>query len=374
MNVLVTGARAPIAADLARALSLAGHRVWAADSLRWPLGAASPFVAGVVRLPAPRRDFARFGAELRAACERLALDAIVPTSEEVFWLAGVRASLPPQVDLRTSALPVLAQLHHKGEFARLATAHGYGAAENIELASEADVAALREPQRYVFKPIYSRFAARTLLAPTARELALLRPTEAEPWLAQTRVSGRELCAYNVAHSGRLLLHVAYEPLVRHGVGASISFGPVEHAGLRVLCERLVAATKFTGQISFDVIETASGQLVALECNPRGTSGVHLAAQHPLALAAAVLGQLTTPLPSLACEPRLLHVPLLLGHPSTWLRWRADRRRDALRAAGLSLGAQLRALAELSCLALRQRTSLARASTADFEWNGEPMHG
>lgn len=373
MNVLVTGARAPIAADLARALSIAGHRVWVSDSLRWSLGAASPFVAGYVRLPAPRRDFGRFCTALAGAGERLALDAIVPTSEEVFWLAGARHRLPPGVDLRTSALPVLARLHHKGEFAQLAGSLGCGAAENIVLTSRADVAALREPARHVFKPVYSRFAARTLLAPTPRQLARLAPTPAAPWLAQTRVAGRELCAYNVAHDGRLLLHIAYTPLVRHGVGASISFGPVEHAGLRELCARIVAATEFTGQISFDVMETGDGRLVALECNPRGTSGAHLAAQHPAAFAAALLGQTTAPADMLPTEPRLLRVPLLLSQPSAWRRWRECRERDALRAAGLPLHAQLLALAEMTRLALRERSSLARASTADFEWNGEAMH-
>lgn len=372
MNVLVTGARAPIAADLARALALAGHRVWVSDSLRWPLAAASPFVAGFVRLPPPRREFDQFRSKLAGACARLAIGAIVPTSEEVFWLAGARQDLPVSVDLRTSPLPVLARLHHKGQFARLATSLGYGAPETIELTAPADIAALRDPGRYVFKPAYSRFAASTLLAPTARELAGLRPTVAEPWLAQTRIAGRELCAYNVAQEGRLLLHVGYEPLVRHGVGASISFGPVEHPPLRELSARVIAATGFTGQISFDVIAAPDGRLVALECNPRGVSGVHLAAQHPKVIAAAVLGQLPAPAPALAFEPRLLRIPLLLSHAPAWRRWRECRERDALRAAGLSVGGQLRALSELTLLALRHRTTLARASTVDFEWNGEPM--
>lgn len=374
MNVLVAGARAPIAADLARALSLAGHRVWATDSLRWPLAAASPFIAGYVRLPPPRQAFGRFCDELAATCTRLAIEAIVPTSEEVFWLGGARDRLPPRVDLRTSPLPLLARLHHKGKFARFAATLGYGAPAAIELHSPADVAALRNPSRYVFKPVYSRFAARTLLSPSARELARLHPSAAEPWLAQTRIHGRELCAYNVAHDGRVLLHVGYEPLVRHGFGASISFGPVDHAGLRELSARIVAATGFTGQISFDVIESIDGGLVALECNPRGTSGVHLAAQHPKILATAVLGQLTTPVASLAFEPRQLHVPMLLNHPPAWRQWREGRERDALRAAGLSLGSQVRSLLEMTLLAARHGTSIARASTADFEWNGEPMHG
>ena len=38
--------------------------------------------------------------------------------------------------------------------------------------------------------------------------------------------------------------------------------------------------QFTGQIAFDFIQSHDGQIYALECNPRATSGVHLLASHP----------------------------------------------------------------------------------------------
>jgi len=41
MNILVTGARAPIAADIAKALAQSGHKVWMADNLRTPISASS---------------------------------------------------------------------------------------------------------------------------------------------------------------------------------------------------------------------------------------------------------------------------------------------------------------------------------------------
>jgi hypothetical protein len=137
--------------------------------------------------------------------------------------------------------------------------------------------------------------------------------------------------------------------------------------------RIVAATGFTGQISFDAIETDRG-LVALECNPRGTSGVHLAVQQPAALAAALLGQSVAP-PALAgLEPRLLLLPLLLSQPRL-LFTRSGRQAlaaacDALASAGVGLWPQVRALAELATHAARRRQSLALASTHDIEWNGE----
>ena len=138
MNIVVTGARAPVAADIAKALALAGHRVWASDSLVAPVSAASPHLQGYLRLPPPRTDFHGFSAQLAVACTRLSITAVIPTSEEVFWLAAAIPSLPPSVKVRTSPLPVLAELHHKGKFAKLATSLGYGAPENHVISQPSD--------------------------------------------------------------------------------------------------------------------------------------------------------------------------------------------------------------------------------------------
>ena len=374
MNMLVTGARAPIAADLAKALALSGHRVWVADSVSFPVGAGSPFIEGALRLPPPRMDFPAFRSRLGAVACELALDAIIPTSEEVFWLAAAAPALPSSVSVRTMPLPTLDRLHHKGTFAILAASLGYGVPATHKLSQVSDLAPLGDLASWVLKPVYSRFAARTLIAPSARDLRRFNPSPDQPWLAQTRLTGRELCAYNVAAGGKLLLHVAYEPMGRVGIGASTYFSPAVHDGLRAMSERIIAATGFTGQISFDAIETPAG-LAALECNPRGTSGVHLAAQQPAALAAALLGQIEPGAAPFHPEPRMLRLPLLLNHPGLWLSAPGRRQlraaKDALAESGISLGCQARALAEIAGLALRLGLGIPAASTADFEWNGEP---
>lgn len=373
MNVLVTGARAPIAADIAKALAQAGHKVWVTDNLRAPISASSPCIQALIRLPSPRHAFRAFADQLAAVCTRLSIEAIIPTSEEVFWLARAVPLLPAGVTVRTSPLPVLAQLHHKGSFAELATRLGYGVRENFNLNDLADVAKLGDPTRFVLKPAYSRFATRVLINPTSRDIARLKPSPANPWLAQTRVSGRELCTYNVAHQGRLLLHVGYQPKFRVGIGASVYFSPVSSNLLRTMSARIIEATGFTGQISFDAIETDSG-IVALECNPRGTSGVHLAVQQPAALANSLLGIDSVASPSFAAAPRMLLLPLLLNHPrllfSTHGRRLLRDGKDAMTCSGISIFAQVKALAEMTWLATRLGVSIPLASTDDIEWNGE----
>jgi len=377
MNVLVTGARAPIAADIAKALSLSGHRVWVADSLNSPVSAGSPYIQDALRLPPPRADFSAYRSALAATCAQFGIGAIIPTSEEIFWLAGAAPFLPPSISVRTSPLAVLDRLHHKGTFALLAASLGYGVPASHKISQASDLAQLGDLTGWVLKPVYSRFGARTLIGPTPRQLRKVRPTPDQPWLAQTRLTGRELCAYNVAAAGKLLLHVAYEPMGRIGIGASAYFSPVRHEALRLMSERIIAATGFTGQISFDTMEAPQG-LAALECNPRGTSGVHLAVQQPSVLAAALLGERRELAPDFFPEPRMLRLPLLLSHPGLWMRPDGRRRlraaQDALAAAGVPLGAQIRALAEMAGRALRAGVSIPTASTADIEWNGEPIGG
>lgn len=153
MNVLVTGARAPIAADIAKALALSGHRVWIADSLRAPVSASSPYVQSLLQLPSPRKDSRGFSSGIANICSKLSIDAIVPTSEEVFWLASAAKSLPSTVNVRTSPLSVLAQLHHKGSFARLAASLDYGVPDNHEITSNSELARLADPKRFVLKPV-----------------------------------------------------------------------------------------------------------------------------------------------------------------------------------------------------------------------------
>lgn len=57
----------------------------------------------------------------------------------------------------------------------------------------------------------------------------------------------------------------------------VYFESTEHPSIRAYTEKIIFSlgSKFTGQLAFDFIETVDGRLVAIECNPRATSGIHL---------------------------------------------------------------------------------------------------
>jgi hypothetical protein len=59
------------------------------------------------------------------------------------------------------------------------------------------------------------------------------------------------------------------------------FSPLsDHPATLNWVQSFVSRTQFSGQIAFDFIESAEGQVWAIECNPRTTSGIHLFADMP----------------------------------------------------------------------------------------------
>ncbi|MBC8742016.1 hypothetical protein F6X40_36365 [Paraburkholderia sp. UCT31] len=369
MNILITGARAPISLDIAKTLASTGHRVWMSDSLLFPIGAASPHIQGYVRTPPPRQAFNAFTHALQQACARNYIDLIIPTSEEVFWLALAKARELITTRVFAPPLAKLLALHDKWLFAQTATELGYGAGENRLLTSREAVEALEEDVDWVLKPVFSRFAARTLISPTPKALRRVTPTSQDPWLAQERAHGPEYCTYNIAEDGELLLHVAYRPKWRAGKGASVYFEPYADARLREMAAALAARQRLSGQFSLDAIDTGD-RLVALECNPRGTSGVHLAAQFPTAFSDALLGQGKAP--ELQPHPAMLGLPLKLFNPLRAIggALKADlaRARECVNEAGVGLMPSIAATVEMFARAALHGTGVLAATTRDIEWN------
>ncbi len=375
-RILITGARAPAALELARILASAGAAVWTADSLRWPLGRYSALTRGHFRVPSPRFESAAFGEAVRTIAAREELTLILPTCEEVFHLAEVRPALTGGFwDGATRLL----ELHDKGRFAELVASLGLRGPETRRIRGPADLAI---PGEWVLKPAFSRFGVEALLPPySARSLARVAAEvhSGRAWIAQRFLAGRAFCTYSVAWRGRLNAHACYPVAARAG-GASITWQAIEHPAIRTWVETFLRATEFHGQIAFDFIENAVGVPEAIECNPRATSGAHLWAGRS-DLADAFLGPLDEALVPSAGARAATKIPLLLqgwrgvrecGGLAAWRGWmrgakdaisRPDDPRPAL--------AQGAALAELAAIALRHGLSLPAASTHDLAWNDRP---
>ena len=68
----------------------------------------------------------------------------------------------------------------------------------------------------VLKPEFSRFAASTLVRPTPRAIARLRPCAEMPWVVQPFIAGEEVCLWSAVHRGAVTALAIYRPRWRHG--------------------------------------------------------------------------------------------------------------------------------------------------------------
>ncbi|MDX2006211.1 MAG: GNAT family N-acetyltransferase [Meiothermus sp.] len=375
-RILVTGARAPVALELCRSFARAGHTVFIAES-QWPnLCEVSDSVTQSFRLPPPRLEPLRFARALEQLVQSEKIDLVVPTCEEVFYVAHAAGLGGRPERYFVSGLSTLRQLHHKGEFVRLIQGLGLKAPQTWLLQHPDDLRRLPR-QKLVFKPAFSRFAAKTRVWSPGQPMPELPVSGKAPWLAQAFVEGQELCSYGVARSGQLTAHAVYRPKWRAGFGASVYFEAVEHAEVLEFVRAVVGDLSFTGQIAFDFIQNAEG-LWALECNPRATSGLHLLS--PEQQIQAFLGKdLQTAAPS--SRAKLGFAMGLFGLPTALRENRLGQWWDDWQSAREVVGSEddpRPARHQWRCVlgnlhdAYRNKVGLLEATTLDLEWNGEEL--
>ena len=383
-RILITGARAAVALDLARECRLAGYEVHLADSTPCRMARASRAVTAFHPLASPRFQPDRFRQDIWALAQALAPVRIIPTCEEVFHLA--RPSIAGVLGDRLFApgLNVLAVLHDKHSFSRLAERAGLAVPETHAVTSARDLAAFaNEAARWVFKPCFSRFGARALVGPSAAMLAGVKLHPGDRWVAQRRIEGEEYSFYAVAQAGRIAAFAAYGSPWRLSGGASFAFMPAPDIVEQTLLHAasvLAEITGLTGQLSCDAMVDASGRAWLIECNPRATSGLHLLTGSGV-LASIITGAAEGPLLSHRRPRYLLAAMCSYGleaaaRQGRWLSWWADfcSGRDVVGAPSDRLpfaGAILDMLA-FKRQAARAGLTTAQAVTADMEWNGEQL--
>jgi hypothetical protein len=378
MRILITGARAPVALDLARALGGAGHEVVAADTMRATLAGASRYVARRLVLPPPRHQPHAFAAALLRAVERQRIDLLVPTCEEVFYVAWLHEALASRARVFCEPLGALREWHSKAALGQRAAALGLHTPRTVVVGDDAALrAALPAFPSFLLKPAFSRFATHIITnrGPRAGRLPLgaCRPTPQQPWLLQEYVEGEALCSYSLLHGGHVTAHCAYATPYTAGGGAGTAFASVE-GGPTLEVVRTLASGGFTGQLSLDFIRDAAGRLVLLECNPRATSGLHLL---PPALLA---GALLDPRHPTWVQPAGARRELALAALPAALRREGPRAlrgalaRDVIfrRDDPLPALAQVAPLLRFGAVSLRKRIGLLEATTDDIEWNGEDL--
>ncbi len=378
-SILITGARAPVALHLTRLLANFGARVILLDHVKYPISAASRFANRYYQIP-------EFASQPKSACEELSriiasenINLVIPTCEEVLHLGAIWKRKQMGAKLFAPSISMLSQVHNKYGFIQLCNEIGLPTPQTHLLESVAELTAQEtRAATKVFKPVWSRFGSDVLIRPDVVKLRRIKPTILAPWIAQDFLTGNEISAYAVAHQGRVVALAAYQGVVRAGPRAAVCFKSVDTNIVRSFVTSFVQETAWTGQISFDFIQTETGQILPLECNPRATSGLHFFTDGA-AFARALCTGVGHVVPDVSGH---LTVHLALWFYGIPMIARRNDRKTFLDALKLSKevidwpndpvgwATQLRSLAEFSALALRHWIRLERASTLGIEWNGK----
>jgi len=376
-NILITGGRAPVALELARAFHRAGHSVFMAESLRGHLSQPSAAMKTNFVVPAPRQETGAFLATLKKIIEQNQIELLIPTCEEVFHIAKGLDDLPCRVF--TEPLAKLDSFHNKWKFAFSAAECGLRVPDTMLIRNQSDLLdAFGRWRGLVLKPVYSRFASRTLILPQLRDV-LSTLTFASPWVAQEFIAGQQFCAYSVCQSGRITAHATYPTIFTAGQGATIAFQHVEHPEIFNWVRTFVERNNVTGQMSFDFIQSEDGQVHALECNPRATSGLHLLASHPQFVESFFSAEPADPVTPLENKKMLASAMLIYGLPTaiangTFRAWLETflHSDDVIFDVKdlLPFLLQFRSFLFYLRLARQKGISPLEASTFDIEWNGE----
>ncbi len=380
MRVLLTGARSPTALAAARQLQWAGFEVFACDTFPRHLTRTSRAVRGSFVVPPPRFEEEAFVRALLAAIEEHRIDVVVPTGEEILYVARHRERLRARCEVLADSFERLEALHNKWTFNRLVAQRGLLAPETWRLEGPEQLAALlREHGRLIVKPEYARFGLRTRVFEEGQALEGLDFGRA--LLAQRYVVGTERCSFSIVRDGALDAHVCYGLRYRFPMGPGLYFEPMAHAGVEEWVRRFVAGTGFTGCLAFDFIETPGGELFALECNPRMTSGMFLFPEDGT-LGRALVGQGRAE-PALGL-PRMIGLAMLfsvLPQVRSWAElrtwWRSVREaRDTFwsREDPGPFWSQLATMPHMRLLARRHGLALRETATHYTEWNGATSDG
>jgi biotin carboxylase len=282
-TVLLTLGRLPKALDIARAFHAAGWRVLVAEPFRRHLTGASNCVARSFVVTAPVENAELYLADLARIAAAEGVSLVVPVSEETMHAAFLRPFLPAGVTLFTMPPELVLELHDKHRFIERARAAGLAVPETYRLGT-AEAAALAARAPTVVKPIFScsGHGVRFLAAGDALPDAAGMPAH----LVQHFVAGRVYSNCAIADGGRVVANVIYRGAIMSGTVAVAFERVLEHAAMTAWINGFVAAINYTGFISFDFVAAENGEVVAIECNPRATSGLHFL--HPQDLVTAIV--------------------------------------------------------------------------------------
>lgn len=359
-KILITGARAPIALELARSFANHGDVVIMADSLRLTIGRWSNSVHKYYLLPSPRYHINDFIIAIQTIIEKEQITHFIPTCEEAIYVAFHKDKFDCKV--WTSAKQSIIDLHHKYRFYQYSSPF-LPIPKTVLVKNFSN---WKNSKAYVFKEVYSRFATSVIIGKSLSSTYFTK-NDGNNWIAQERIKGKEICIYSIWDSGVLKAYSAYHPLYRAGKGAGIFFEPVNNEAVLNLVKNFGQQIKYTGQLCFDVIIDTENNPYFIECNPRGTSGAHLIHND---LAGCFLKNKTVIVNKM--DAFSIKYAMVVIHPFSFFKKEVTESKDAIyrKEDKKPFFLQFLSLFEITFIKFTKRITWLQATTNDIEWNGD----
>lgn len=273
-RILLPFARSPVTLEIARHLKRGGHTVFTADTVRFPVTRLSNTVAEYVKIPSPRFDPDGFIDFLVKFAKDRKIDFIIPIWEEIALISKFKHKFPKTCTIFCSNFELYHDLHNKWKFQALLKSLDIPSLKT-ELIN--DVSELREYNfntPFAFKACYSR-ASQRVIKVNPGSIPEVKIEKHNLWIAQEWCEGNRYCTYSICHHGKVHAHAVYPVNYAIDGNSCLTYESISHPHIFDWVKNLIQKLNFTGQIAFDFVQNQEGQLFAIECNPRATSGVHL---------------------------------------------------------------------------------------------------
>lgn len=366
-NILILGARAPASLELARQFKNAGHNVYLADSLNYPLGFFSRNKNKYLLLPKPRYELDEFGEKINEYIKKYNINLIIPTCEEAFYLSKIKNKIDKKCEIFVSDFDLMVNLHNKEIFNKLEVNSKVRYPKSIIVNNEEELKnEVNNMGNYVLKRCYSRFASMVYVDPGSPPKVDYEKDN--PWLMQEYIKGEECCSYSVFSNGELLASALYKPKYKVGKGSGIYFKSYENEIIKEYIKAFGKKNNYHGQVGFDFIIKDNVPYV-LECNPRATSGVHMLE--------GVDKILTNEKAKAVNEDKMVKMAMLVfgfkylfKTPKSFIK-DFIKAKDVIRSENdkyLNI-LQFLSVFEIIKIAFQNKVSLLKASTKDIEYDG-----
>ncbi len=267
-----------MALELTRQLQKLGILVHVADTFHGALAMHSTYAKKTWVYPSPRFETELFQEALKNYVQKHSIDFVIPTCEEQLYVA----EMDKEWLQRFTKLDPIEQsilFHNKETFIEELAKQQFLVPVTRNAANFLIHPFQSESKKYVFKPIYSRFATHMKIY-EEKELetalqALITKNECQKWIVQEYLdSTSQYCTTHYFESGKLQTGVTYPSKIKIKNSATLHFKRVDHQAIEKAVRQLGETYCWNGFYSLDWIETHRG-VFPIECNVRPTSGVHL---------------------------------------------------------------------------------------------------